>query len=844
MQPKLFPVSTTATASAPSASSLPAGTVTDIQLSFPIDFIKEWLNASHQMWTARVANCSDTEPSCSNLKGNAVAVVSSGHRGLGSDGGTVVSTDTLLHCAYESESASPCHSPEGSQSVSPASEHDVTQQKGAAAVHDLVHTHPVKTELSVSSPADHSSSCSTDISSQTVMHTTQPVATSIGRDGASQSIVMSSPSHQQQSDLAIVVTQSSSCMVLKLTSTSGLRVEEGHLHITLVDMEKAKSAVHLENAGEAAKLAVPVVSAVLQDMSPQVTVKRKRGRPRKKVVTDGTGVGKGRYSLRGKKLPASIFGYSDSEEEDMAESTEAITLHMPLPHSLLGGGADTDEDTVHAALDMGNTDALATTTTVAAVSLSTTTDTTTSTTPTIAAAMLDETMHPKKQRKLEEEKGDSTFSPQTTSNGMKKLRRKKLKLDVAGVPKFNRRKRNNLKLAECKYCHRKFCDYTGVSMHVKKFHGDRPDLQHEDKEHYKKGSFPCTQCGKMWPNVASLKAHVRTVHLVQGKQHACSECPAHFKWTATLKQHVQEVHGGSVKGMSCDVCGKTFYRRSQLNRHMTIHRPGEFECTLCGRQFGFLNNLHRHTAIVHPQEPAEEKFHCSYCGKGFFRKAALISHVEKVHFSLFPYNCSVCKTGFPRAGALEKHMVSEHKEVGFKAPVGRRPHFKYNRGGQEILCCSFCGGKFHYKTQLMDHIHSTHGDTFPCQCHICQQGFLEQRFLIVHLWQAHQIHATLDTSSSPVTGEVGVVKEGEGGKSEVNCYVQEDGTVAVTSTALSSSILTTPTLMDAAAVSTSKRRLTPTHNPLQPPLLVVSADSDAGSDVIRVVDADQENMLL
>lgn len=165
-------------------------------------------------------------------------------------------------------------------------------------------------------------------------------------------------------------------------------------------------------------------------------------------------------------------------------------------------------------------------------------------------------------------------------------------------------------------------------------------------------------------------------------------------------------------------------------------------CKLCGRKFWYPSNLQRHMSIVHG--PYEEAWHCAYCGKGFQRKESLHNHVEKLHFSMFPYHCSICRAGFVRAVLLEKHMATEHSLLNFQAPAGRRPHFKYNRSEEDELSCGMCDSKFFYKSQLVQHVFNSHSDAFPFHCDVCQQVFLERPFLVLHQKRAHAIEPALE----------------------------------------------------------------------------------------------------
>ena len=127
--------------------------------------------------------------------------------------------------------------------------------------------------------------------------------------------------------------------------------------------------------------------------------------------------------------------------------------------------------------------------------------------------------------------------------------------------------------------------------------------------------------------------------------------------------------------------------------------------------------------------------------------------MEKVHYALFPYHCHICKAGFVRAVLLEKHMMVEHGEVGFQAPAGRRTHFKYNRSEGDELVCGICEEKCFYKAQLVDHVFKVHRDTFPFECDVCQQVFMERSFLVLHRKRAHSIQPEQEEEEFDVEGD-------------------------------------------------------------------------------------------
>ncbi|XP_076097368.1 uncharacterized protein LOC143067753 [Mytilus galloprovincialis] len=349
----------------------------------------------------------------------------------------------------------------------------------------------------------------------------------------------------------------------------------------------------------------------------------------------------------------------------------------------------------------------------------------------------------------------------------KNRQRKRIKIDIGDVniPKYKPKTRF-FKNKGCKYCKKLFYHYIGVEEHVRKYHMKELDVQsyleelknlriekceicnktfnnryhlieHEKRTHLENASVKCFKCNKIYKNVQSLKNHIKAVHSVIGQPFACHLCAAKFKWSTTLKQHIEEIHEGKMKAV-CKHCGKKFPRQNLLNRHMRIHGVDQSKrlcCKHCGRGFWYEHNLQRHVKIIHG--PHEENFHCSYCGKGFNMKSAMVTHVQQVHFNIFPYRCIDCNVGFKRSKLYRLHMMKEHAVVDCNALKTNVRHFKYGKTEEDLFYCSHCSLSFCYKTKMVEHMHSAHGEDFPYMCTHCNQGFLEKSFLSHHLLMAH-----------------------------------------------------------------------------------------------------------
>ena len=245
----------------------------------------------------------------------------------------------------------------------------------------------------------------------------------------------------------------------------------------------------------------------------------------------------GRYSLRGKKLPPSIFGDSGSEEEEeddddyhppsmkfvrlRALKTEDEAEGQPCddnsaaldPESeqraMLGeGGSERckgGDQTGRLEVDNlnGAESDLSTGTALLEPSKSANEDGT-DTTP------LPQPSHKRKRGRPCRSGGDNNSGGATRREHSAK--KKRIKIDVTGLPSFTRRKRNKERKATCKYCRRKFCDFTGVTMHVKKFHSTADDLGGYLQDLKRLSVTKCSICHKEFENRFQLQLHEDKTH--------------------------------------------------------------------------------------------------------------------------------------------------------------------------------------------------------------------------------------------------------------------------------------------------------------------------------------------
>ncbi|KYM94727.1 Histone-lysine N-methyltransferase PRDM9 [Cyphomyrmex costatus] len=78
------------------------------------------------------------------------------------------------------------------------------------------------------------------------------------------------------------------------------------------------------------------------------------------------------------------------------------------------------------------------------------------------------------------------------------------------------------------------------------------------------------------------------------KTFKCLQCDSTFDRASQLDYHHRSLHLGE-RSQICQICGKGFFRKADLRTHLNIHLGTNFYiCEICGRKFSHISNLIRH----------------------------------------------------------------------------------------------------------------------------------------------------------------------------------------------------------------------------------------------------------
>ncbi|XP_055020028.1 uncharacterized protein si:dkeyp-69b9.6 [Boleophthalmus pectinirostris] len=146
--------------------------------------------------------------------------------------------------------------------------------------------------------------------------------------------------------------------------------------------------------------------------------------------------------------------------------------------------------------------------------------------------------------------------------------------------------------------------------------------------------YSCSDCGKSFPHLSSLRRHLRMHEpTTAGSSNSSSirPNPIHIKSEPdpTLPHSTQEAPQplsnscpSPDKIFHCPECGKGFKKKGHLLQHGVIHSTARpFGCSTCSRAFNRRESLTRHEKI-HEEKP----FRCPACGRAFRESTSLLNH--------------------------------------------------------------------------------------------------------------------------------------------------------------------------------------------------------------------------
>lgn len=158
----------------------------------------------------------------------------------------------------------------------------------------------------------------------------------------------------------------------------------------------------------------------------------------------------------------------------------------------------------------------------------------------------------------------------------------------------------------------------------------------------------CSVCDEPFPRLCQLRSHMSTIHGTElpakekpEYRYQCEVCGKRITHPAGVKTHLAEKHGiikEGVKLFKCteEGCDSVFYSKPKLEEHITMRK-------------------------------GEPRFHCSFCGKGFYSRLHLVRHELSLHINkeTRPFVCKEknCGKRFPIRGYLRLHERTQERKA-------------------------------------------------------------------------------------------------------------------------------------------------------------------------------------
>ncbi|XP_037942855.1 uncharacterized protein LOC119675720 [Teleopsis dalmanni] len=269
--------------------------------------------------------------------------------------------------------------------------------------------------------------------------------------------------------------------------------------------------------------------------------------------------------------------------------------------------------------------------------------------------------------------------------------------------------------------------------------------------------YTCELCNLSCKRKFEIAQHQRSVHKHEQLPLKCEKCIFKTVSKDILASHLRNQCCNIEKKYQCSKCTYKFMWQINLDIHMSLHHPVEFEpkikvennttqvvannvekvfqCDKCNRKYNRKDRLTAHIKKVHVEgsisnkeksddsqiDPVtgekvkkpimEKKYLCVFCGRAVSSSSNLIIHMRR-HTGEKPYKCDFCDMAFPRSSDLQCHR---------RTHTGEKPHI-----------CTVCDKAFSRSYKLHTHMRIHSGER-PYKCTYCEKSFTQSNDLTLHI---------------------------------------------------------------------------------------------------------------
>jgi Zinc finger, C2H2 type len=186
---------------------------------------------------------------------------------------------------------------------------------------------------------------------------------------------------------------------------------------------------------------------------------------------------------------------------------------------------------------------------------------------------------------------------------------------------------------------------------------------------------------------------------------------------------ISQVHV-KKRSFCCDYCGKGFFQKYQLQSHLYSHIPPDLQgrnqnCLFCSKTFYSKELLKAHNRYAHADSVPGKIWNCE-CGKQYKNKNLLYQHKKIHNREAYMRTCEHCGKVFADGRRLKEHIKIFHTD-----------------GGRGNFMCSECGKHYDSLQLLKSHFRSHSEPKIPCDEPGCEKMFLFLNQLKSHKKRIH-----------------------------------------------------------------------------------------------------------
>ena len=259
-------------------------------------------------------------------------------------------------------------------------------------------------------------------------------------------------------------------------------------------------------------------------------------------------------------------------------------------------------------------------------------------------------------------------------------------------------------------------------------------------------SYECSICKFTTKTERSLRNHLKSVHTEEGirkRKEAnyipCSTCGKMRKEGASMKNHAKKCGMGPTK-ISCTECDMDFKHTEDMQAHALIHY-GQVTCPIHNILFKNENEIYHHVNTANPDEKYPN-LKCCMCEKTFRHMCIFMNHLRR-HLRISPYRCDVCQKNVQSYASLQLHYKRTHSEAQTGTPF-------------KSFVCEYCTKVFGTKGHLKEHIAGVHERYNNVNCPVCHKSFNTQKRMKKHLFNTHKDMADQFRSHAKVEAYAGL----------------------------------------------------------------------------------------